>query len=100
MTRGTLELTMMSDITPVNGPAPAALSRLARPAPAEPGPITSEARGDQVQLSRAAIFLSKLLDGPEIRSDLIQRVRAEIHAGDYDTPDKIDALLDELIQDL
>jgi hypothetical protein len=36
------------------------------------------------------------LDDPEIRADLVRRVRAEIAAGTYDTPEKWEAALDEL----
>jgi hypothetical protein len=36
------------------------------------------------------------LDDPNIRADLVRRIRAEIAAGTYDTPEKWEAALDKL----
>jgi hypothetical protein len=36
------------------------------------------------------------LDDPDIRADLVRRIRAEIAAGTYDTPEKWEAALDRL----
>ena len=91
----------MSDVTPVNGahsPALHASNRLhATGAPAEAGPVRTT---DKVELSRAATFISQLLGKNEVRQDLVDRVRGEIAAGTYETPDKIDAAVDELLSDL
>ena len=38
--------------------------------------------------------------GPFIRSDLVERVRKEIEAGTYDTPEKWEAALDRLLEHL
>ena len=46
-----------------------------------------------------ALYLSKLRALPEIRQDLVDSVRAQIASGSYDTPDKLDAALDELLSD-
>ena len=54
----------------------------------------------KVELSEHARLLSKLAELPDVRQDLVDRVKAEIEAGTYDTADKIDALLDELARDL
>ncbi|HEX3151407.1 MAG TPA: flagellar biosynthesis anti-sigma factor FlgM [Gemmataceae bacterium] len=35
-------------------------------------------------------------NSPEIRNDLVSRVRLEIAAGTYDTPEKMEAALDRL----
>jgi hypothetical protein len=56
--------------------------------------------GDKVELSLKAQLLSKLAELPDIRQDLVDRVQSEIQAGGYDTPEKIDALIDELTLDL
>ncbi len=37
---------------------------------------------------------------PEVRRDLVDRVRAEIDAGQYETPEKLDAAVDRLLEDL
>lgn len=36
------------------------------------------------------------LDDPQVRADLVRRIRAEIAAGTYDTPEKWEAALDKL----
>lgn len=40
------------------------------------------------------------LDDPEIRAELVKRVRREIAAGVYDTPEKLDAALERLLDEL
>lgn len=40
------------------------------------------------------------LDDPAIRADLVRRVRREIAAGTYDTPEKWEAALDRLLDRL
>ncbi|MFN4260371.1 MAG: flagellar biosynthesis anti-sigma factor FlgM [Gemmataceae bacterium] len=40
------------------------------------------------------------LEDPDIRADLVRRVRQEIAEGTYDTPDKWDKALDRLFEDL
>jgi len=37
---------------------------------------------------------------PDIRTDLVQRLRLEIANGTYETPDKLDAALDRLLDGL
>jgi hypothetical protein len=36
------------------------------------------------------------LSDPDVRQDLVTRVRQEIQAGTYDTPEKLEAALDRL----
>ncbi len=60
-----------------------------------------QARGsDQAQFSVAARLLSRLDELPEVRSDLVARVKAEIEAGTYETEDKLDLAISELADDL
>jgi hypothetical protein len=40
------------------------------------------------------------LDDPDIRADLVQRVRAEIAEGTYATPEKFEMALDRLIREI
>ena len=49
-------------------------------APEEPTGVTTTAKAD-----------------PEIRHDLVARVRREIAAGEYDTPEKMEIALDRLL---
>ncbi|MEO1237219.1 MAG: flagellar biosynthesis anti-sigma factor FlgM [Planctomycetota bacterium] len=90
----------MSDIAPLNNVSPASYSaagRIDRSGPA----IAPASRGqDQLELSDAARVLARLADRPEVREDLVNRVRAQIEAGTYVTPEKIDAAVEGLDQDL
>lgn len=62
---------------------------------ARPGEI---ARGaDRVELSDRARLLQKLQSAPEIRTELVERVRREIEAGTYDSAERFDAAADALI---
>ena len=90
----------MSDIAPISRPTPTTYSqngRSVRPAAAEATPTRGD---DVVQFSRTAQLLSKIQELPEVRQELIDRVRGEIADGNYDTPEKLDASLEALITDL
>ena len=86
----------MSNISRLHGPLPPALDaalRSQRNAPATP----AAGRGqDTVEFSSAAQLLSGSTGPDNVRQDLIDQVRAEIAAGIYETPDKIDAAVDNL----
>ncbi|MEM1108739.1 MAG: flagellar biosynthesis anti-sigma factor FlgM [Planctomycetota bacterium] len=91
----------MSDIAPLNGPSAASSylpnGRAERPVAATP----DLSRGsDQVEVSDTARILGKLADIPEVREDLVARIRAEIAAGTYETPEKLDAAIEGLAEDL
>jgi negative regulator of flagellin synthesis FlgM len=53
---------------------------------------------DRVEVSPVATYLSKLKNLP-IRQDLVDSVRGQIADGTYDTPEKLDAAVNELISD-
>ncbi|MBL8799487.1 MAG: hypothetical protein JNM56_36735 [Planctomycetia bacterium] len=40
------------------------------------------------------------VDDPGVRSELVRRVRREIAAGTYDTPEKFEAALERMLDDL
>ena len=52
-----------------------------------------------VSRSRAC-WASEAEGNSEIRHDLVARVRREIAAGEYDTPEKMDKALDRLLMSL
>lgn len=54
---------------------------------------------DQVDVSDKARFLAKLNNMPDIRSDLVARVREEIAKGEYDTPERFDLAVDAMIDE-
>jgi anti-sigma28 factor (negative regulator of flagellin synthesis) len=79
-------------------------SRIGRPAPyvrqntsapEQTGEIT-----DRVEISALATLLSKYADMPATRNDLIAKVREQIKAGNYETPEKWDQAIDSLMEDL
>jgi hypothetical protein len=47
-----------------------------------------------------ASYLNTLRSLPEVRQDLIDRVREEIASGAYDTPEKVEQALDAIQEDL
>ena len=55
---------------------------------------------DRVEVSDTARYLAKLRDLPAVRQDLVDRVRGEIEAGVYESPEKIEQAIDELVEDL
>ncbi len=91
----------MVDITPLSTGAAERVryvaERVGRGAPTPP----STTRGsDRVEVSQLAMYLSKLRAMPDVRQDLIDEVRAQIAKGAYDTPEKLEAALDALLDEL
>jgi hypothetical protein len=90
----------MSDIAPIGRPlatSPSSSHRLAPSVATEAAPN----RGvDSVDLSRAAQFLSKLSELPDVRQDVVDRVKGEIAKGGYDNDTRIDGAINGLIEDL
>lgn len=89
----------MSEIPPIGRPGPAATgqsSQTQRAAPQAP----QQARGrDQVELSQTAQLLNKIHELPEMRQDLIDRVREQINNGTYETPEKLEAAIQKLVEE-
>lgn len=90
----------MSDISPVHRPSAITLDPQVRPSRTQPHADTTTRGEDQVELSNTAQLLSKLRGLPEVRQDLIDRVRASIADGSYETQDKTDAAIDSLLEDI
>ena len=77
---------------PIEPAQPAARAQQA----SEPQPLT-----DTLEISPDAQLAAKVHDIPDVRMELVQRVRAEIAAGTYETPERMEIaaarLLDELL---
>jgi len=71
-----------------------------RPPEGERGADAPTRPGDRVDVSATAKFLSGLREVPALRSELVDRVSAEIKDGQYLTPDRIEAAIDGLLEDL
>lgn len=93
----------MSDIAPVSGipgdrfdlpamPGDRPATRASDAAPSRPS--------DRVDISDRARLLSKLASMPDIRQDVVDRVRAEIASGSYDSDEHLDQAIKNLAEDL
>jgi len=54
---------------------------------------------DQVEISEAGQMLSRLQQS-EIRMDKVERVRQAITQGNYETPDKIEVVVDRILKEI
>ncbi|MCA9300712.1 MAG: flagellar biosynthesis anti-sigma factor FlgM [Phycisphaerales bacterium] len=84
--------------TPVTRPEPLE-RRPDRRADVEQRPAPTRG-SDQVEVSDVAYFLSRLRDMPDIRTDLVERIREEIANGTYETQERLDGAIDGLLEDL
>jgi negative regulator of flagellin synthesis FlgM len=67
----------------------------------QPAPSTPAAQGgDRVDISAAAEAAAQAAESGEIRTDLVRHLRAQIAAGTYETPDKLDIALDRLLDEI
>jgi negative regulator of flagellin synthesis FlgM len=83
----------------VHGPQPISAphaARLSQPASrAESAPIQ-----DEVQISDAARLVEQAQQAPDIRQDRVQAIRAQIAAGTYETPEKLDIAVSRLLDEI
>lgn len=47
-----------------------------------------------------AYYMSQLRSLPPVRQDLIDQVRSQVEAGTYETPQKLDAAIEAMFDDL
>ncbi|MCC7406918.1 MAG: flagellar biosynthesis anti-sigma factor FlgM [Phycisphaeraceae bacterium] len=90
----------MSEVSPLSRPNAPALTPNVKPADAKAAEPTRPARSDRADFSSAAQLLGRLDQLPDTRDELITRVKQEIALGAYETPEKIDAAIEELLKDL
>jgi negative regulator of flagellin synthesis FlgM len=55
---------------------------------------------DEVQISDAARLAEQVRDMPEIRQDVVDRIRAQIASGTYETSDKLDLAVERLLDEI
>jgi hypothetical protein len=96
----------MSDIAPILGPsvdrleaAGGVTDRGSVRTPARADSTPRERPSDRVEFSERARYLSRLASLPA-RQELVDRVRAEINDGTYESPEKLDAAISGLLDDL
>jgi anti-sigma28 factor (negative regulator of flagellin synthesis) len=56
--------------------------------------------GDVVEISSIAKLAAQVHNIPEVRADLVARVKAEIETGTYETQERIDLTVDRLVDEL
>jgi len=55
---------------------------------------------DRAEFSEHARFMSMLRELPDVRTDLVERARADLAAGTLDAADRLDGALDALLDEL
>ena len=60
----------------------------------------ASAAADRVELSEMGTFLSAIRDLPDIRVEKIAAVRAQVDAGTYETPEKVQATVTRLLDEI
>ena len=87
----------------IHGITPSGAPRAVEPAaavPATPVNAASPPAGDVIEISTVAALASKINELPDIRADLVQRVKQEIATGRYETPEKLEIAVNRLMDDL
>lgn len=82
----------------LHGPQSIGAPHTARPQQSQPAQYASPA--DELALSPEALLLDRVRDLPEIRTDRVQQIRAQLAAGAYETGDKLNAALDRLLDEI
>jgi len=55
---------------------------------------------DEVSISDAARLAEQVRQMPEIRQELVDRIRAQIASGSYETPEKLDLAVERLLDEI
>ncbi|MHC4294533.1 MAG: flagellar biosynthesis anti-sigma factor FlgM [Planctomycetota bacterium] len=55
---------------------------------------------DTIEISNVAKLTARIQEIPEVRTELIEQVRAEIATGTYETPERLEIAVERLIVDL
>jgi negative regulator of flagellin synthesis FlgM len=80
----------------LHGPQPLQGPHWNRPA----APTQAAQATDQVDISAAAEAAVDAADGGDFRADLVARVRSELAAGTYETPQKLAIAMDQLFDEI
>jgi len=90
----------MTDINPITRPQQTTLDSVSKPTRQSDDSTSAARTGDRVELSDQARLLSKLKQLPEVREGLVNSVKAQIEAGNYDTAERFDTAVNALLDDL
>jgi negative regulator of flagellin synthesis FlgM len=67
---------------------------------AKPQAPASSKPSDAVEISSAGQLLDKLSKSPEVRAERLAQIKASIASGDYDSDEKLEAALMNLLQSI
>ncbi len=84
----------------VHGPQSIQAPHNVRQASAPSQAPASASISDELQLSDTAQIASQMNDIPAIRQDRVDAIRTQIAQGTYETPDKLDAALENLLNEI
>lgn len=91
----------MTNINGVHNVAVPAVSNVSQVAPAGNAVPTQAAQvTDSVEMSTVARLAAKIQELPEVRTELVQRVKAELASGAYESSDKLAVAVDRLMDEL
>jgi negative regulator of flagellin synthesis FlgM len=84
---------------PVKGPLPVGQTRPAKEIspPSEAKPVAPR---DEVEISSAGKMLETLHQTSEVRAERLAQIKAAIEAGEYETPEKIEAAISRLLAEI
>lgn len=83
----------------VGGAEPVQNPELSGRAKAVPG-TSATSHVDRVEISEMALFLDKISRLPDIRREKVEAVREQIARGSYETPEKMEKAMENLLKDL
>lgn len=83
----------------LHGPQPIGAPHMTR-APQPASPSSGAPIQDELQLSSEAQWIDKVHQLPDIRQELVARLRAEIAAGTYETDEKLDITVGRLLDEI
>jgi len=89
----------------VTGPGHVQGSFPVRPAQPTPPPTPSEStqpsqQTDEVEISSAGRMLDKIQQSGEVRTERLAQIKAAIEAGEYETPEKLEAALNRMMSQI
>jgi len=90
----------MNHVSHIRGPQALPPTERGGSNPPTPAPPARLREHDQADISVIARLRAQMASLPDVRQNVIDRVRAEIDAGSYESADKIEAAIDALMEDL
>ncbi len=91
----------MNDISNINSvPAVIPLTGRTGTAQQETLPSTERLVEDEVEISDLGALLARVRDLPDIRVDKIARIRAEIEQGTYETAERLEGAVEQLLEEI